>query len=104
MLKVGVLKQVHETTQWINSFVFVEGKDKSGNLKLKICLDPTNLNKEIVREPYHFKTPQDIAHLLEYTCIMSVGDCKKGIDTSSLMRLHLFLLPSIQSLEGLDIQ
>ena len=64
MLKVGVLKPVHEVTQWINSFVLVEGKDKIGNLKLRICLDPTNLNKVIVREPYHFKTPEDIAHLL----------------------------------------
>ena len=50
MLKVGVLKPVHETTPWINSFVLVEGKDKFGNLKLRICLDLTNLNKAIVRE------------------------------------------------------
>ena len=54
MMKVGVLKPVHEATQWINNFVLVEGKDKTGKLKLRICLDPTNLNKAIVREPYHF--------------------------------------------------
>ena len=29
MLKVGVLKPVHEATPWMNSFVLVEGKDKS---------------------------------------------------------------------------
>ena len=57
MLKVGVLKPVHEATPLINSFVLVEGKDKLGNLKLRISLDPTNLIKAIVREPYHFKTP-----------------------------------------------
>ena len=78
MLKVGVLKPVYEETPWINSFVLVEGKDKIGNLKLRICLDPTNLNRVIVREPYHFKTPEDIAHLLVDACIMSVCDCKKG--------------------------
>ena len=77
MLKAGVLKPVHEATPWINRFVLVEGKDKLGNLKLRICLDPTNLNKVIVREPYHFKTP-DIAHLLVDACIMSECDCKKG--------------------------
>ena len=71
MLKAGVLKPVHEATQWINSFWLVEGKDKLGNLKLRICLDPINLNKAIVREPYHFKTPEDIAHLLADACIMS---------------------------------
>ena len=56
----------------------VESKDKSGNLKLHICLDPTNLNKAITREPYHFRMPEDIAHLLADACIMTVSDCKKG--------------------------
>ena len=58
--------------------MFVEGNDKSGNLKLRLCLDPPNLNKGIVREPYHFKTQEDIACLLADACIMTVCDCKKG--------------------------
>ena len=78
MLQAGVLVPVHEATPWINSFVLVESKDKLGNLKLCICLDPTNLNKAIVREPYHFRTPEDIAHLLAEACVMTVFDCKKG--------------------------
>ena len=45
---------------------------------MHICLDPTNLNKAIIREPYHFKTLEDIAHLTADSCIMSVCDCKKG--------------------------
>ena len=57
MLEAGVLNPVHEAIPWINNFVLVEGKDKIGNLKLRICFDPTNLNKAIVRKPYHFKTP-----------------------------------------------
>ena len=32
MLKVCVLKPVTEATPWVNSFVLVESKDKSGNL------------------------------------------------------------------------
>ena len=79
MLKVGVLKPVHETSPWINSFVLAEGKNKSRVLKFEICLDPTNLNKVIVWEPYHFKTSEDIAHLLVDACIMTVCDCKKGL-------------------------
>ena len=31
-----------------------------------------------MREPYHFKTLEDIAHLLAESCIMSVCHCKKG--------------------------
>ena len=78
MLQAGVLKPVTEATPWINSFVLVESKDKSGNLKLHICLDPTNLNKAIIHEPYHFKMPDDIAHLIADACIMTVCDCQKG--------------------------
>ena len=78
MLQPGVLKPVNKATPWINSFVLVEGKDKLGNLKLRICLDPTNLKKAIVCEPYHFKTPEDIAHHLAEACVITVCDCRKG--------------------------
>ena len=91
MLQVGVLKPVHEATPWINSFVLVESKDKLGNLKLHICLDPTNLNSVIIREPYHFRTPKDIAHLLEDACIMTVCDCKKGYWHQKLDEVSSFL-------------
>ena len=90
MLKMGVLKPVNEATPWINSFVLVEGKDKLGNLKHRICSNHTNLNKTIMREPYHFKTPEDIAHMLADTCIMTDVIVRKGIGTSSWMRLHHF--------------
>ena len=78
MLQAGVLKPVTEVTPWINSFVLVESKDKSGNHKLRICLNPTNLNKAIIREPYHFRTPEDIAHLIARACTLTVLDCCKG--------------------------
>ena len=55
MLKAGVLNPVQEATPWINSFVLIEGTDKQGKPKLCICLDPTNSNKAIIRELYHFK-------------------------------------------------
>ena len=41
-------------------------------------MDPANLNKAITREPYHFRTPEDIALLLADACIMRVCACKKG--------------------------
>ena len=78
MLQTSVLKPVTEATLWINTFVLVESKDKAGNHKLRICLDPTNLNKAIITEPYHFKTPEDIAHLIARTCTLTVLDCHKG--------------------------
>ena len=78
MLKTGVLKPVQEATCWKNNFVLVDSKEKSGNLKLHICLDPTSLNKAIIKESYHFKMPDDIAHLIADSCIMTVCDCRKG--------------------------
>ena len=91
MLKAGVLKPVHETILWMNNFALVKGKDKLGKLKLTICLDPTNLNKVIVREPYHFKTPEDVAHLLADTSIMSECNCKKGYCHQELDEASSFL-------------
>ena len=78
MLQAGVLKPVTEATPWINSFVLVESKEKAGNHKLRICLDPTNLNKAIIRELNHFKTPEYIAHLIARACTLTVLDCQKG--------------------------
>ena len=78
MLQAGILVPVTEATPWINSFVLVESKDKQGQLKLRICLDPTNLNKAVTREPCHFYTPKDISHMLADACILTVCDCKKG--------------------------
>ena len=56
----------------------MDDKDKLGKLKLRICLDPTNLNKAIVHKPYHFKIPEDIALLLADACFITVSDCRKG--------------------------
>ena len=78
MLNAGVLKPVHEATLWINSFVLVKGIIIQGKPNLQICLDPPNLNKAIIRELYHFKTPEDISHLLADSTVMTVLDCKKG--------------------------
>ena len=78
MLQAGILVPVTQATPWINSFVLVESKDSQGQTKLCICLDPINLNKAVMREPYHFHTLEDISHLLADACILTICDCKKG--------------------------
>ena len=79
MLTAEVIKPVHEATPLINSFILVESTDKSnGKPKLQICLDPTNLNKAIIHEPYCFWTPEDIAHKLTGATVITVLDCSKG--------------------------
>ena len=54
-------------------------------------MDPTNLNKAIMGEPYYFKTLKDIAYLLADACIMSVCDCKKGYWHQELEEASSFL-------------
>ena len=78
MFQAGIIKPVKEATPWINSFILIEGVGKSGNPKLCICFDLTNLNKAVVHELYHLKTPEDITHLMANSCVMTVCDCKKG--------------------------
>ena len=91
MLQAGVLKPVAEAIPWINSFVMVESKDKSGNLKFCICLYPTYLNKAIIQEPYYFKMPDDIAYLIADACIMTVCYCCNGYWHQELYKSSSFL-------------
>ena len=51
-----------------------------------------NLNKAIIREPYHFKMPDDIAHLIADSCIMTVCDCCKGYWHQELEEPFSFLI------------
>ena len=79
MLLAGKIKPIHEATPWIKSFVLVETKDKSaGEPKLNICLDPTNLNKAVIHEPYCFGFPEDTVHKLPGATFITVFDCSKG--------------------------
>ena len=77
MLDAGVIVLVTEPTPWINSFVIVETTDQHGNPKMCICLDPTPLNKAVIREPYHYRSPDDIYHHLCNAKYLTVIDFKK---------------------------
>ena len=91
MLHAGVLLPVNKATPWINSFVLVEKRSNHGQMKLRICLDLTNLNKAIMRELYHFRMPNDIAHLLADACILTVCNCMKGYWHQTLDELSSYL-------------
>ena len=77
MLDAAVIVPVTEPTPWINSFVIVETTDQYGNPKMHICLDPTPLNKAVIREPYHYQSPDDIYHHLCNAKYLTVIDFKK---------------------------
>ena len=83
MEKAGMIVPVHEATAWISSFVIVEtSKDtnkKTGaqhphpKTKMRVCLDPSNLNKATTREPYYYRTTEDVIpelHTAKYFTII----------------------------------
>ena len=52
-----IVTPVMQPTQWISSFVVVPKKDSDN---LRICLDPTDLNRAIQRENYPLPTIEDV--------------------------------------------
>ena len=60
--------------EWLNSFVIV----KKPNGSLRICLDPTDLNKEIVRPVCNSQTMDDVIEKLKNAKYFAVFDRSKG--------------------------
>ena len=56
LVKEGIITEVDEHIDWINSVVPVMKEDGS----LRLCLDPKDLNKAIKRNQWHARTPDDI--------------------------------------------
>ena len=70
----GVIAQVTTPTKWISSIVAVPKK----NGKLRICLDPKDLNCAIQREKYQLPTVEDIATRLHGAKVFTVMDVRNG--------------------------
>ena len=60
--------------EWLNSFVIV--KKPNGNLR--ICLDPTNLNKDIIRPVCNSQAMDDVVHRLKSAKFFTVFNTSKG--------------------------
>ena len=64
MVKAGILTEVTpemSTPEWLNSFVIV--KKPNGNLR--VCLDPTDLNKHIIHPICNMRTLEEIIDMLK---------------------------------------
>ena len=73
LCKLGVLSPVYEPTPWVSSLVMVE----KGN-KLRICIDPKDLNRSIQRSHYPLPTLDDVLPKLSAAKIYSVLDARNG--------------------------
>ncbi|XP_063955561.1 uncharacterized protein K02A2.6-like [Lytechinus pictus] len=75
MEEMGVIVKQTEPTQWVSSMVTVAKKGKN---KVRICLDPRDLNKAIKRPHYPMKTIDDITDNLAGAQIFSTLDANCG--------------------------
>ena len=67
LVKQGILEEVKEQTDWVNSYVIVEKDTRNHHSpshtvkkKLRICLDPRDLNEALERELYYTHTTGEI--------------------------------------------
>lgn len=75
MVESKVICKVTEPTEWVNSLVVIE-KPKTG--KLRVCLDPKDLNKAIIRPHYPTRTLDDILPNLQGAKYFSKLDARSG--------------------------
>ena len=75
MEKLGVIRKAEEPTEWVSSLVVVE----KPNGKVRLCLDPRDLNKAIQREHYPMETVEEVAAELSDAKVFSVLDATSGI-------------------------
>ena len=74
LIKEGIITEVHEHTEWINSIVPVMKEDGS----LRLCLDPKDLNKAIERNQWYTRTLDDILPELAQSKYFTVKDAMSG--------------------------
>ena len=88
--KLGVIHKAEEPTEWVSSLVAME----KPNGKVRLCLDPRELNKAIQREHYPIKTVEQVEAELSDAKVFSVLDATSGFwhikldEKSSELRTH----------------
>ena len=88
--QLGILEPVKDMTKWVNSFVIVEKKvpvdssnthslEHSVSKKLRICLDPRDLNEALKREPYYTRSIKEILGKFHGMTQFTIADFNKGV-------------------------
>jgi len=57
MIELGVIKEITEPTEWVNAVVLI----RKSNGQIRVCLDPRNLNINIMREHCYLPTLEEIS-------------------------------------------
>ena len=87
--QLGILEETKDVTEWVNSFVIMEKKlpiDSSNThspghvvqKKLRICLDPRDLNEALECEPYYTHSIEEIIGKFHGMTKFTIADFNKG--------------------------
>ena len=82
MEKLGVIRKVTEPTPWVSSLTY----PRKSNGELRICLDPKDLNKNIMRTYHKTPTIEEITHKFHGSTVFSKLDAKNGYWSITLDR------------------
>ena len=74
MVQQGIITKQTEPTPWVSSLTY----PKKANGKLRICLDPKDLNKAIICENHKAPTLEEITHVLTGATKFSKVDSNKA--------------------------
>ena len=74
MEKLGVIMKATDPTAWVHSLVIAKKK----NNKIRVCLDPSDLNGAIVREHFSMQTTEDVISRMSKAKVFSVLDANHG--------------------------
>ena len=86
---LGILEETKDVTEWVNGFVIMEKKlpinsnnshspGHSMNKKLRICLDPRDLNEALERKPYYTCSIEEIMGKFHGMTRFTIADFNKG--------------------------
>lgn len=74
LVEEKIIVKVNKPTAWVNSLVMVHKRDNS----IRICLDPQDLNKVIMREHFPLPTLEQITSQMAGAKFFSVLDASQG--------------------------
>jgi len=74
MEQLGVIEKVTQPTDWVNSLAY----SRKSNGKLRVCLDPRDLNKAIRRVHHNTPTIEEIAHQFAGAKFFTKMDAQHG--------------------------
>ena len=80
LIEEEIITEQVEPTPWISSVTFL----RKPNGEVRVCLDPSNLNKAIIREHHKPMTVEEIAHELAGATVYTKADALKAF-----LQIHL---------------